>query len=232
MPALAGHIPADAAHIDPWITEASTDDQRRLFECVLDVLARVHTIPSGAPGLAGTVAVRGLDAELAAWRRYLAWYGDGQVLVPELDAALDWCAAHRPEVEPPGAMLWGDVRLGNLVFDDDRRLVAVLDWEMTTIGAPEHDVAWFLGLERVQHELLGTTVPGFPDRDAAIAYYERAVGRPLVDLAWFEVLALVRSAAIMTRLGYLRAPERVTPETASAQNPLLGVLDGCIGAYR
>jgi aminoglycoside phosphotransferase (APT) family kinase protein len=232
MPAVPGHIPSDAANVDPWITEASAEDQRRIFHRVLDVLASVHAIGSGATGLAGAVAARDVDAELAAWRRYLDWYGGGDVLVPELVDALDWCAAHRPGSEPPAALLWGDVRLGNLVFDDRREVVAVLDWEMTTIGAPEHDVAWFLALDRVQQELLDAAVPGFPDRDAAVAYYERAAGRPLVDLAWYEILALVRSAAIMTRLGYLRDPSRVTPATAAAQNPLLGVLDGRIGAYR
>jgi aminoglycoside phosphotransferase (APT) family kinase protein len=232
MPMVAGHIPADAANHDPWITGSSAADQEGVFHRVLDVLAAVHAIPPDADGLDGTIAVRDVDDEIAAWRGYLDWYGDGAVLLPQLVDALDWCAAHRPPAEPEAALLWGDVRLGNLVFDDGRKVVAVLDWEMTTIGAPEHDVGWFLGLERVQEELLGARVAGFPPRDAAVAYYEQVAGRELVDLAWFEILALVRSAAIMTRLSYLRDPARVTAATAAAHNPLLGVLARRIEAYR
>jgi aminoglycoside phosphotransferase (APT) family kinase protein len=232
MPAVDGHIPAAAASHDPWITGASLEAQSKLFHRVLDVLVTLHAIGPAAPGLAGAVPARDIDAELATWRRYLDWYGGGEVLVPGLVAALDWCAAHRPATEPAAALLWGDARLGNIVFDDAGEVVAVLDWEMATIGAPEHDVAWLLGLERVQRELLGASVPGFPDAAASVAYYERAVGRPLVDLAWFEILALVRSAAVMTRLSYLRDPGGTTPETAPARNPLLGILDACIGAYR
>jgi aminoglycoside phosphotransferase (APT) family kinase protein len=231
MPLVAGHIPADAANHDPWITGSSAADQEALFLRVLDVLAAVHAIPADAPGLDGAIVARDVDREIAAWQRYLHWYGDGAVLLPQLVDALDWCAAHRPPVEPAPALLWGDVRLGNLVFDGGRKVVAVLDWEMTTIGAPEHDVGWFLGLERVQEELLGARVPGFPPREAAVAYYERAAGRTLVDLAWFEILALVRSAAIMTRLSYLRDPARITPATAAGHNPLLGVLERRIEAH-
>jgi aminoglycoside phosphotransferase (APT) family kinase protein len=222
MPAIAGHIPGAAALTDPWITDAAEADQARVFTAALDVLAAVHAIPPDAVDRA--VPRRDLDAELAAWRDYLAWYGDGAVLVPALADALAWCAAHRPATEPAPALLWGDVRLGNVVFDETRAPAAVLDWEMTTVGAPEHDVAWFLALEGVQAELFGAAVPGFPGHDAAVAHYERAAGRHLVDLGWFEVLALVRSIAVMTRLGFLEQQARSRPRPLTA-NPLLGILE-------
>jgi aminoglycoside phosphotransferase (APT) family kinase protein len=227
MPAIAGHVPGAAAMVDPWVADAAEADQARMFTAVLDVLAAVHAIPVSAVGRA--VAARDLDAELGYWREYLAWYGGGEELVPALSAALAWCAAHRPAVEPPPALLWGDVRLGNVIFDDARAPVAVLDWEMTMVGAPEHDVAWFLALEAVQAELFGSAVPGFPDHDAAVAYYERAAGRSLVALAWFEVLALVRSIAVMTRLGFLeqQGGGRARP---LSDNPLLGILERRIAA--
>jgi aminoglycoside phosphotransferase (APT) family kinase protein len=192
------------------------------------VLAAVHAIPPDAAGTA--IPARGLDAELAYWGRYLAWYGDGDAIVPALDDALAWCADRRPPVDPAPSLLWGDVRLGNLIFDDARTPVAVLDWEMTTVGAPEHDVAWFLALEAVQDELFGSRLPGFPDHDAAVRHYETATGRTLVDLGWFEVLALVRSIAVMTRLGFLeqQARGRHRPLT---DNPLLDILERRIAGY-
>ena len=83
---------------------------------------------------------------------------------------LAWCAANRPDGEPPAALLWGDVRLGNVVFDPATcRPRAVLDWDMASVGPAEMDLAWFLGLEALQVELTGMAVAGFGNRDEAIA---------------------------------------------------------------
>src|SRR5262249_12054167 len=140
MPAIAGQVPGGSALHDPWIVDAPLDAQARTFDAVLGLLAAIHRIGPDDVGRDGVIATRDVDAELATWAGYLDWYGDGVVLVPALVDALDWCYDHRPRVEPPPALLWGDVRLGNVIFDADRSPVAVLDWEMTTIGAPEHDV--------------------------------------------------------------------------------------------
>jgi aminoglycoside phosphotransferase (APT) family kinase protein len=144
--------------------------------------------------------------------------------VPALSEALAWCVAHRPD-DPPPSFLWGDVRLGNIIFGADRRPVAVLDWEMTTIGAAEHDIAWYLTLEATQNELFGRSVPGFLDRDTACAHYEARVGRTLQALEWFEVFAMVRSTAIMTRLAFLQQQAGREPLLPMADNVILDQLD-------
>jgi aminoglycoside phosphotransferase (APT) family kinase protein len=141
-----------------------------------------------------------------------------------LHEALAWCGAHRPAGEPPAAFLWGDVRLGNIIFDEQRTPVAVLDWEMTTIGAPEHDLAWYLTLEWIQNELFGAAVPGFLSHDEACAHYQAQVGRSLQDLDWFEVFALLRSSAIMTRLAVVSEREGGRPMLPIADNPILDLL--------
>lgn len=228
MPAKAGYVPGPVPLHDPWLAEAPVEEQARAFHAVLDVLAAVHTIDTEA---LDTIERRGLDAEITYWRRYLGWYGDGAAIVPALGEALDWCVAHRPTAEPPAALLWGDVRLGNVIFDEARAPVAILDWEMTTIGAPEHDLAWFLALVELQDDLMGERLPGFPDRAAAVAHYEQAVGRTVVDLAWFEILALIRSIAIMTRLGFLEQQAGRAPALALTDNPLLSILARAIAAY-
>ena len=46
--------------------------------------------------------------------------------------------SRRPSRAP--VLLWGDVRLGNVIFGDDLAPIAVLDWDMASIGAPEHDI--------------------------------------------------------------------------------------------
>ena len=83
-------------------------------------------------------------------------------------------------------------------------LLAVLDWDMTSVGAPEHDLAWFTSLDLTMHRIFGERLGGFPDRDETIALFEQCSGRRIRDLEWYETLAMVRSSAIMTRIGYLR----------------------------
>ena len=65
-----------------------------------------------------------------------------------------------PEREP--VLLWGDVRLGNLVFDEARAVVAVLDWDLASLGPPEMDLGWHFGLDFMMEELFGRRVTGFP----------------------------------------------------------------------
>ena len=87
---------------------------------------------------------------------------------------------------------------------------AVLDWDMVSAGPAEMDLAWFLALEALQTDLTQMTVPGFGSRDEAIAVVEAGLGRPLVDLGWYEVFALVRASAVSTRIALLfeRAGQR------------------------
>ena len=81
---------------------------------------------------------------------------------------------------------------------------------MASVGPAEMDLAWFLALEQVSGDLMGRVVPGFGDRRETIAVAEHHLGRPLQDLEWHEVFALVRASAVSTRIAILfeRAGER------------------------
>ncbi len=224
MPVVEGHIPDQSPTRDHWITKVPEALQTTLYENYLDVIAAINRIDWTAGDLGRVVPQRDNPAELAYWRNYLAWYADGEVLVPALVDALDWCVANRPATEPAPSFLWGDVRLGNVIFDDARAPVAVLDWEMSTIGAAEHDLAWHLTLEATQNELFRRTVPGFLDHDAAVTRYEAHLGRPVHDLEWYEIFALVRSTAIMTRVAHLHELAGQPGYFPIADNPILGIL--------
>jgi aminoglycoside phosphotransferase (APT) family kinase protein len=224
MPAIDGHVVDEMPIRDRWLTKADPALSTTVHSRYITTIAAVHRLDWRAAQLDDVVPVRDNAAELAHWRAYLDWYAGGTVLVPALVDALDWCAANQPATEPELSLLWGDVRLGNVIFDDERAPVAVLDWEMATIGAPEHDLAWMLTLEATQAELFQRTVAGFFDHDAAVAQYEAAAGRPLSDLAWYEILAMVRSTAIMTRVAHLRDLAGEPERFPIADNPILGLL--------
>ena len=128
-----------------------------------------------------------------------------------------WCRAHQPAVASEPVLLWGDVRLGNVIYGEDCTPRAVLDWDMASVGSPEHDVAWFTSIQTTTRTLLGQDLDGFPDRDGTVAQYESLSGRRLHDMAWYEIVAMIRSTAILARIGYLH-------EAAGQPNPM--PLDG------
>jgi aminoglycoside phosphotransferase (APT) family kinase protein len=206
MPFVEGPIPEAFTAGDPWLTGLPDDAaRRRVWETFLHTIGHLHTVDAEGLGLRA-----GLAGELEWWERYLGWATDGSPPAALADA-LAWCRSHRPEQEPPSSLLWGDVRLGNVIFDPDRfEPRAILDWDMTSVGPAEMDLAWFLALEQVTVDMTGTTVSGFGDRDEAIARTEQLLGRELQDMRWYEVFALVRASAVSTRIALLfeRAGQR------------------------
>src|SRR5205823_6345906 len=97
-----------------------------VHERFLGALAALHRFDWRAARLDRSLRT-GLRAELAYWRDYVDWSTGGDVPAA-LSAALDWCWRTMPRDEPM-SLLWGDARLGNVLYDDDARVVALLDWE-------------------------------------------------------------------------------------------------------
>ena len=199
MPFVDGAIPSDFTAADPWLTGLPSDVERAtVWSSYIDTLVAIHRTPFEGLGLRS-----GLAAEIDEWERYVAWATDGAVPQALVDV-LTWCRTHRPLDEPPAGLLWGDVRLGNIVFEPVRCTpLAVLDWDMASVGPIEMDLAWHLALEGVQTELTGMHPGGFGSRDEAIARVSGALGRPLQDLRWYEIFALARASAISTRIAVL-----------------------------
>jgi aminoglycoside phosphotransferase (APT) family kinase protein len=206
MPRVAGRIPGELAVADEWVMGLGPSDQRRLHEGFLDALALVHASP--VDGLADHLRRRGATGTLADevdwWSDLVDWTFAGATPASVADG-FAWCRAHAPDPEPPRGLLWGDVRLGNVVFGDDLEVRAVLDWEMASLGPAESDLAWCTALDEIAGELVGRRVPGFLDRDEVVARHERALGRPLVAFRWFEIFAMLRAAALNLRTAALAA---------------------------
>lgn len=197
MPFVAGPIPHDFTPIDRWLTSLPDDAARRhVWESTIDTISAIFREP-----LVDGLRV-GLRDELAFWVEYLAWMGS--VPTP-LQQVVDWCVANAPlSTEPESVLLWGDVRYGNIVYDEATyEPKAVLDWDMVSAGPPEMDIAWLTALDAVGFEMTKMRVDGFGDRAEMIARFEKNLGRPLVDFDWYEVFALARAGAISTRIAQL-----------------------------
>jgi aminoglycoside phosphotransferase (APT) family kinase protein len=225
MPFAPGVIPSDFTPTDPWLSGLSSDEVRRsVWEGYIDSIVAIHRT-TVAPELGLRT---GLAEELEAWASYIEWSTEG-VPPAGLLEVMAWCRGHVPADEPPAGLLWGDVRLGNVVFDEASAAPrAILDWDMASAGPIEMDLAWHLALEGVQTELTGMVVPGFGTRDEAVARVTAALGRPLQDLRWFEVFALLRASAVSTRIAMLQTRAGGRPMFEVGRDPTLTAALGLI----
>ena len=216
MPRVHGAVAGPAPTFDPYVQDAGPALQRVMYDGLIDVLAAIHAVPWEAAGLAEVLGGPRLADALARWSGYVEWSSQGDPL-PALTEALDWCMRHCPP-ERDAVLLWGDVRLANLVFDESRQVVAVLDWDLVALGPREMDLGWHFGLDFMMEALFGQRVAGFPSRVEALERYERESGREVRDLAWHEVFALVRALAINDR------HQRITRDPRRRDNPMGAVL--------
>jgi aminoglycoside phosphotransferase (APT) family kinase protein len=182
------------------------EGRRRVGFDLVDALAEVHAADWGACGLDGYGKPTGyLERQL---RRFNGlWEHNKTRELPRVQEVADWLADNVPP-SPPATIVHGDYRLGNTMVANDApgRIIAIFDWELSTIGDPLADlgyltVTWvesddpedtmFSSLSAV------TRLGGFPARDELIEYYERRTGRSMSNLGWYQTLALWKAAVFM-----------------------------------
>ncbi len=133
------------------------------------------------------------------WLADLYEWGKGPTEQPsDSIAPLHGCWRNLPN-DATATLLWGDARPANTVVRDFE-VVALLDWELATLGPPELDVFWFLEMNRMRAN--GRSLPGFPSDAATIAGYEARTGREIRDADFHTVYAALKVAVLMLR--YLR----------------------------
>ena len=134
--------------------------------------------------------------------------------------ARDWLRANIPDDFRPG-IIHGDVGTPNALFAFNRpaRLTALIDWELSTIGDPLLDLAWFTGRLRDESEPTEIdeaalyNVANFPTRQELARYYAAGTGRDLASFDYFSVLAAFKSGCILEYKVAQSAAGILSPET-------------------
>lgn len=204
MERVDGRVPSDNPpyHLAGWLHELTAAEREEVWWSGLDAMAWVHRLDWQALGFGfldrRASAASHLIHQLDEYEAFIAW-GMQRERYPFLTRAERWLREHTPQDEPI-ALCWGDSRLGNQIFDGGR-CAAVIDWEMTRLGDPVQDLAWWIALDRCFSEGLGIErLSGLPGREATIARWEAVLGRPAQHVGYYEVLALYKFAAIMARV--------------------------------
>jgi aminoglycoside phosphotransferase (APT) family kinase protein len=224
MDRIEGSVPADRVPHTAfgWLHDATPEQQELLYRSSLEVMARLHQIDWRAAGMTrldrSEYGAVGLGQQVAWWRSYVAWVCDGREQ-PTIDAATAWLGENLPQPTHATVLNWGDARISNIMYRDYRP-VAVLDWEMATLGPAEVDLAWFLFFQAFFSRGMGVAdLPGFLPREQAIACYEQLLGRKLDDLRFYDVFAAWRFSALMLRIADLYEHRGILPPgTGAGQN--------------
>jgi aminoglycoside phosphotransferase (APT) family kinase protein len=182
------------------------EERRRIGLDLVEALAEVHEVDWKACGLEGYGKPTGyLERQL---RRFNGlWEHNKTRELPRVQELADWLAAQMPE-SPAATIVHGDYRLGNTMVADDvpGRIIAIFDWELSTIGDPLADLGYMTVTwaeesdpETTSFSSLSaaTRRAGFPTRDELIAHYEERTGRSMSDLRWYQTLALWKAAVFM-----------------------------------
>jgi aminoglycoside phosphotransferase (APT) family kinase protein len=135
------------------------------------------------------------EDDVVRWDRFYERAADPErlALVPEVRTRL---LAQLPKDAPVG-VFHGDFQTANLFCSFDGRLLAVIDWELTGVGATLNDVGWIATFSdpRAWPDAGGGR-PMFLDPDTLVSFYESAWGERLPDLGWFRALAAYKFAII------------------------------------
>lgn len=215
-------------------------DRPAYFDAMNSTIAALHRIDPDELGL-GDYGRPGnyFGRQIGRWsQQYLADEQAGRV--PAMDALVAWL----PVNIPPGdevAIVHGDYRCDNLLFHPtEPRIVAVLDWELSTLGHPLADFAYHLMVYRMppgfSTGLAGLDLPArnVPSETDYVAAYCRRTGRDgIADLDFYVAFSLFRLAAIIHGIkGRLIRGTAASPQAAAAAEQLERVAELALAQTR
>jgi aminoglycoside phosphotransferase (APT) family kinase protein len=172
-----------------------------------DAIARLGAVDYLAVGLADFGQPEGfLERQVPRWMSELESYSKNEGYpgpeIPGLDAVAGWLDENRPSSWKPGIM-HGDYHFSNVMFaHDSGRLVAIVDWEMCTIGDPLLDLGWLMATwpQPGRPGSVGSPLAsagGLCSPEEAIAHYATRTTRDLTAIGWYKVLACFKLGIVL-----------------------------------
>jgi aminoglycoside phosphotransferase (APT) family kinase protein len=206
---------------DPLLPEAGSNEERGAFyDAMNKTMAALHSVDVDAVGLSDYGKPGNyFERQLARWTRQYRASETGTV--PNMETLITWLSANMPEDDGTVSLVHGDYRLDNMMFHaTEPRVIALLDWELSTLGHPLADIAnqcmaWMLPRDSAMKGLGGVdrAALGIPSDEEYIARYCERTGRAGIEnWNFYLVFSLFRLAAIVQGI-----KKRALIGTASSQ---------------
>lgn len=205
-------------HVTGWLSELPVGERAAVWRNGIEAVARVHNTDwsQGFEFLDMPArGARGLPQYLTWIEEWLTWALKGRSH-PVAEAAMAYLRQNAPQ-DPPINVLWGDAIPANLLYGDDLQVTGIIDWEFAALAPGEIDLGWWLYFDELFSSGFGIPrLEGLPDRATMLSIYETALGRPLQNFEYYELIAGLRMTIVS-----MRAVDRVIafgriPETNSS----------------
>ena len=190
--------------------DLSPPTARRLSEAFIDNLAALHQLDYQALGLGDLGRPQGyLERQVKGWTE--RYYGSKTHELPEVERITAWLKEHMP-AESGATLIHNDYKYDNMVLDanDITRIVAVLDWEMSTLGDPLTDLGTALAYwveaddpaDMPPARWGPTATLGSLTRMELLERYHAKTGRDVSCIVFYYVFALFKTAVIIQQIYY------------------------------
>ncbi|MFO1427757.1 MAG: phosphotransferase [Steroidobacteraceae bacterium] len=190
---------------DPSLPDVPASGRAALFRGMNDAIAALHRVDPRAVGLGEFGRTEGyLTRQVARWSKQYAGDLADAGRVPAMERVMEWLPQHLPAREAPPSVVHGDFRIDNLIFHpSEPRVLAILDWELSTLGDAYADFAYHLLMYRMSI----SAIPGLAGRDLEalalpserqyVEWYCASRGiTSIPDLDFYVVFCLFRLAGI------------------------------------
>lgn len=222
----------DGVVIDSVGTAEQMTEQLRssVGQSMAGALADIHRVDLESVGLLDLASHKPYaQRQLKRWTTQ--WQQSKSREVPEIDALAERLASNIPE-QRELALVHGDFHLNNVITSPaDGSIVAVVDWELCTLGDPLADLGGLLAYwpeagDAVAGPFMASTLPGFPTRADLTADYASKTGRDVTAVGFWQVLALWKLSIIAE--GVMRRAEGDARNRAEAGAPTTSLIDDII----
>jgi len=217
---------------DPSLPDMDTAGRGDIYTGIIDAMAALHTIDPVAVGL-GDYGKPGNYFERQI-RRWTEQYRASETRpLPAMDALIDALPGRCPADDGVVALAHGDFRIDNLMFHPQSpRVIAIVDWELSTLGHPLADLGYFCMALRLPRNpalpgLAGLyrAAFGIPDEAALLARYSQLTGRPIpADWPFVLAFSFFRLAAIAQGVAKRAEQGNASSEQAMQAGRMTGML--------
>lgn len=216
---------------DPQLPEAKDNAERAaIYDAMNKTMAALHNVDVDAVGLTDYGKPGNyFERQLGRWTKQ--YRASETETIPAMEYLMDWLNERMPEDDGTVSLVHGDYRLDNMMFHPtEPHVVALLDWELSTLGHPLADLsnqcmAWMLpgegrikGLMGVDRKALGIPT----DEEYVAAYCERTGRTEIENWNFYLVFAFFRLAAIIQ--GIVKRAQIGTASSADAHSSTEGVI--------